>query len=188
MQLERTLMAFMPLLIEEHTKFGLYCAALGMCTKCVSSPSTPILSSRRDADASSALFLLHDSALFSASTSPSYKTSLLSSLHASSTQITEFSRHLFGDINAVDLETVSPLIPHSLYQAAVVQYRLEKQSGEIRYRNGLESLKEILGHFGRRWCVGGRYLEALRGLTEEYPTITLPLSGVYVSPSGPRGS
>lgn len=35
MQLEKTLMAFMPLLIEEHSKFGLYCAALGMCSRYV---------------------------------------------------------------------------------------------------------------------------------------------------------
>lgn len=33
LQLERTLMAFMPLLIEEQTKFHYYCAALGMCSR-----------------------------------------------------------------------------------------------------------------------------------------------------------
>jgi hypothetical protein len=31
-QLERTLMAFMPLLIDEEIRFGKYCAALGICT------------------------------------------------------------------------------------------------------------------------------------------------------------
>ena len=33
LQLERTLLAFMPLLMEENQKFGLHCAALGICTK-----------------------------------------------------------------------------------------------------------------------------------------------------------
>ncbi|KAH7304841.1 hypothetical protein BKA65DRAFT_602133 [Rhexocercosporidium sp. MPI-PUGE-AT-0058] len=167
MQLEKTLMAFMPLLIEEHSKFGLYCAALGMC--------------------SSALFTLYDSALFSSQISQDYKDTLLASIQCSSTQITEFSRHLFGDVAAVDFGVVSPLIPHSLYQAAIVQYRLGKQIGEMRYRNGFESLKEILGYFNRRWLIGGRYLEALEGLKVDFPVTTLPLSGIYVSPSGPRG-
>jgi len=34
-QLERTLMAFMPLLIQEQSTYGMYCAALGMCSKSV---------------------------------------------------------------------------------------------------------------------------------------------------------
>ncbi|KAL5314236.1 hypothetical protein ACEPPN_018661 [Leptodophora sp. 'Broadleaf-Isolate-01'] len=167
MQLEKTLMAFMPLLIEEHSKFGLYCAALGMC--------------------SSALFMLYDSALFSSQTSSEYKDTLIESIQCSSTQITEFSRHLFGDVAAVDFDVVSPLIPLSLYQAAIVQYRVGKQTGEIRHRNGFESLKEILGYFDRRWLIGGRYLEALQGLKVDFPVTTLPLSGSYVSPAGPGG-
>jgi hypothetical protein len=32
-QLERTLLAFMPLLIEEQFEFGRYCAALGICSR-----------------------------------------------------------------------------------------------------------------------------------------------------------
>jgi hypothetical protein len=33
LQLDRTLNAFLPLLIEEQLQFGKYCAALGMCTR-----------------------------------------------------------------------------------------------------------------------------------------------------------
>jgi hypothetical protein len=32
-QLERTLKAFMPLLMEEDSKYGQYCAALAICTR-----------------------------------------------------------------------------------------------------------------------------------------------------------
>lgn len=32
-QLERTLMAFMPLLVQEELQFGRYCAALGICSR-----------------------------------------------------------------------------------------------------------------------------------------------------------
>ncbi len=42
LQLERTLKAFMPLLVEEHTKYGLYCAALAMCSKSVPSSTAPM--------------------------------------------------------------------------------------------------------------------------------------------------
>jgi len=34
-QLERTLMALMPLLVEEEIQFGNYCSAFGICTKYV---------------------------------------------------------------------------------------------------------------------------------------------------------
>jgi len=33
LQLERTLQALIPLLVEEQNKYGLYCAALGICVK-----------------------------------------------------------------------------------------------------------------------------------------------------------
>jgi hypothetical protein len=32
-QLEQRLMTLVPILVEEEEKFGLHCAALGMCTK-----------------------------------------------------------------------------------------------------------------------------------------------------------
>lgn len=34
-QLERTLLALMPVLMDEEVRFGKYCAALGMCTRYV---------------------------------------------------------------------------------------------------------------------------------------------------------
>lgn len=39
LQLERTLMAFMPLLLEEGLMFGKYCVALGICSRFVVSLS-----------------------------------------------------------------------------------------------------------------------------------------------------
>lgn len=35
LQLERTLMAFMPLLLEDGLMFGKYCVALGICSRYV---------------------------------------------------------------------------------------------------------------------------------------------------------
>ncbi len=101
--------------------------------------------------------MLYDSALFSQYTDQIYKSSLLESIEANSRTVTEFSRHLFGDPDAVDYGTMSPYVPYSLYQSAIVQYRLWKQTGDIKYQDGLGSQKDILGYFERRWLIGGEF-------------------------------
>jgi hypothetical protein len=80
---------------------------------------------------------------------------MLHSLQSSSMQIAQFSRQLFGDIENMDYSTFSPLVPYSLYQAAVVQYRWWKQTDEEIHKMALESLKEVLGSFNRRWLIAG---------------------------------
>jgi hypothetical protein len=73
-----------------------------------------------------------------------------------STQIAEFSHRLFGESGEDrDYSTLSPYVPLSLYQSAVVQLRLWKQTGDPTYHQRLSSLKAILGHFDRRWAVSG---------------------------------
>jgi hypothetical protein len=160
LQLERTLMAFIPLLIEEHTKYGMYCAAYGMCCwlNLFLHPLTPaqpdILSSLI---LYSALFILYDSALLKPppDSRPQYRTGIFNSLDITSTRIAEFSAHLFGDSEVVDNSTFSPFVPYSLYLAGIVQYRFWKQTGEERHKRALDSLKMVLGHENGRWLVGG---------------------------------
>ena len=73
-----------------------------------------------------------------------------------STQIACFSQRLFGGSDEDrDYSTFSPYVPLSLYQSAVVQLRLWKQTGDPAYEERLVSLKGILGHFNRRWVIGG---------------------------------
>lgn len=75
-----------------------------------------------------------------------------------STQIVQLSSALFRTGEDISYGTFSPYVPLSLYQAAVVQLRVWKRTGEERYCHGLSSLKQTLGHFNKRWTVASRWL------------------------------
>lgn len=158
LQLERTLMAFIPLLIEEDTKYGMYCAAYGMC--CWSNPH-PLTPAHPDTVSSlifySALFILYDSAFLHPppGSGPQYKIGIFNSLDVTSTRIAEFSAHLFGDPEGMENGVFSPFVPYSLYLAGIVQYRFWKQTGEERHKRALDPLKLVLGYHNRRWLVAG---------------------------------
>ncbi|KAK5118542.1 hypothetical protein LTR85_008007 [Meristemomyces frigidus] len=148
LQLERTLMALMPILMDEQVQFGKYCAALGVCTN--------------------ALFMLYGSPEVRAGRHENCDRDVLSAMKPLSTRITGFSRRLFGNGEGIDYGTLSPYIPLSLYQAAVVQSRLYRQTGEYGHGEALLSLKQILGYFNKRWLVAGFYLDALEA---EWPVL-----------------
>lgn len=78
-----------------------------------------------------------------------------------SAQIAEFSSRLFGTGEDLEYGTFSPYVPLSLYQAAVVQHRLWKRTGDASHEGTLHSLKKILGFFHRRWAVAGMLSPAL---------------------------
>lgn len=79
----------------------------------------------------------------------------LSAMEPLSTQIVQFSRRLFGPEQNVDCNTLSPYVLLSLYQSAIVQLRLWKQTKNVVYTDALESLKEIIGFFNQRWASAG---------------------------------
>jgi hypothetical protein len=58
-------------------------------------------------------------------------------------------------VEHVEFETLSPFVPYSLYQAAVVQLSLWKRTEMDSHKNAFDSLKIILGHFKKRWLVAG---------------------------------
>ncbi|KAK1071613.1 hypothetical protein LTR74_003243 [Friedmanniomyces endolithicus] len=105
-QLERTLMALMPLLVEEELQFGNYCSAFGICTN--------------------ALFVLHDS--MGRNGTGGSNDRALDAMEPLLIRITQFSLRLFGTGQDLNYGTFSPYVPLSLYQAAVVQLRLWKRS------------------------------------------------------------
>lgn len=110
-----------------------------------------------------------------------------------STQIVGLSAHLFGDLELVDIELMSPFVTHSLYQSAVVQLRLWKVTGESIFGENLESLKRVLGHFNRRWLIAGtlnptccmsdtdkflgKYITALE---DDWPEVLIPFNGLPI--------
>jgi hypothetical protein len=153
LQLERTLLSFRPLLIEEQRHYDFHCSALGMCGRL--SPPLVFPQSFVSDIILSALFTLYESALLSGNLDNDSRISTLKSLEYISTQIFEFSEYLFRDLGKVKYNMMSPFVPQSLYQAAIVQFRLWKQTNETRYKTALDSLKQILGHFNKRWLVAG---------------------------------
>lgn len=105
----------------------------------------------------SALFALYESALLPCNLDNDSRANILKSIEFISTQIVEFSEYLFRDLDKIKYNMMSPFVPQSLYQAAIVQFRLWKQTNEMRYKNALDSLKNILGHFNKRWLVAGMF-------------------------------
>lgn len=144
--LERTLLAFLPLLLEDGIMFGKYCVALGIC--------------------SSALFTLHNSHLKRLPTTNQNTTvrdEIIAKLDDISTQIAGFTKRLFGDVSTIDFSQISPYIPYCVYQSAVVQGGLWREGRGDVYKEREAWLKVVLGYFGRRWKSTERYLTALEG-------------------------
>ena len=155
-QLERTLMALMPILSAEELQFGRYCSSLGICSRYVKHAYPQ--GALTDDTLSSALYLLYDYAARRAGDTVNEQ-DVLTAMEPLSTQIADFSQRLFGEGGQDrDYSTLAPYVPLSLYQSAVVQLRLWKQTGDPTYHRHLGSLKSILGHFNQRWVVSGNHL------------------------------
>ncbi len=80
---------------------------------------------------------------------------VLQCVESASTQIAQFSHDLFGNVDDIDYQLMSPFIPHSLYQAAIVQFQSWKTKRGESYQDSFNSLKAILTHFNQRWCIAG---------------------------------
>lgn len=143
LQLERTFVAFLPLLMEEQElEFGLFCPALAISR--------------------SALYILYDSAL-GADPPPSDedRRTIIQSIEASSLRTAHFTHGLYGDVNRMPVESMSPFQAYSQYQAGVVFLRLWKETGEVVYRDMLNNYKTLLNAFARRWIAAKKYLDFL---------------------------
>ncbi|CAG8976978.1 hypothetical protein HYALB_00009772 [Hymenoscyphus albidus] len=142
LQLEITLLTFMPLLIEEGQKKIFFCAALGICT--------------------SSLFTLYNSSLTSTPPlPPETRKHLVNSMETCTSRIFGFSSVLFAEPEKVDSSIMSPFTAYSQYQAALVMLRFWKETREVIYRERMEVLRMVLGIFGRRWVGAGRYQRML---------------------------
>ena len=134
---------------------------------------------------------------------------ILRSIEETSMQAIAFAEASYSDrVENYPPEILSPYLTYSLYQAAIVQYRLWKQTGDPMCTRRLNSLKSILGEFTSRWMVvcksiqtewnraritysftntsAGQYLEILENLSESWPPIAFPFQGLFISTGSTR--
>ena len=107
-------------------------------------------------DVQSALFSMYDAALKNCLEDDVAKMRITDSMESASVRLTDFSILLFADPETKDIRHMSPLIPYSLYQAAIIQYRSWVRNHEIFCKQRLDSLVKILGYFKKRWLVAGK--------------------------------
>jgi hypothetical protein len=135
----------------------------------------------------SALYTLYDSAIISGKPDETEVARFSNAINEPAERLVDFSVRLFGNVDEYNFDQMTPLVPYPLYQSAIIQYRLLKQTSEPKYRENLESLKRILGYFSRRWIIAEKYLEALETFKTDWPVTIFPLEGGSVSARGPTG-
>ncbi|KAL7803003.1 fungal-specific transcription factor domain-containing protein [Trichoderma afarasin] len=157
-QLERTLKAFLPILIDEELEFSTYCGALGMCI--------------------SSLYALYIPPIVRNDLDNGWD---FQNLEIVSTQMAALSQHLLKSAeNVSNLIMMSHFIPYSLYQTAAIQLNLYRRSQDITFKANAESIIQILTYMSRRWHTAAKYLTAIE---LDNPPMTLPPQGFYLSVS-----
>ncbi|KAK5064725.1 hypothetical protein LTR84_000559 [Exophiala bonariae] len=166
LQLERTLKAYLPLLANEELEIGKYCGAFGVCN--------------------SALFVLYEFMLSHCHGDSVERDRIVQSINEISIRVIIFAEatHRDREVN-YPIETQSPYLIYSLYQAAVVQSRLWKQENDPQCKRNLESLNDILHAFTNRWMITWQYLDILENINDRWSPIVLPFQGVFISSGQP---
>lgn len=155
LQLERTLIAFLSMLADEELKIGNYCGAFGICNRFVTTSLTISDNVPLVPDSYSALFTLYEFQLGHKPEDGVERHRILRSMEETSARAIIFAEASYGDRENFHHETLSPYLPYSLSQAAIIQYRLWKQNDDRICKNRFESLMGILKDFSRRWLLAG---------------------------------
>ena len=94
-------------------------------------------------------------------------------MESASVRLVDFSTRLFGDPEIMDIRNMSPLIPYSLFQTALIQYRCWKRNNEVFGKERLDSLMRILGYFSKRWLSAGKWAMPCPASSENYVSVNL---------------
>ena len=79
---------------------------------------------------------------------------LLQSIEETSLRAITFAEASYSDrVENYPHDILSPYLTYSLYQAAIVQYRIWKQNGDPMCKRHIDSLKTILREFTKRWMI-----------------------------------
>lgn len=61
----------------------------------------------------------------------------------------------FRNSSSFRYETISPYVVYSVFQSAIIQYRLWRASQDAGYKHSFDQLRTILNDFKQRWLVAG---------------------------------
>ena len=79
---------------------------------------------------------------------------ILQSMEETSLRALAFAEASYSDRDEnYPFDTLSPYLPYSLCQAAIIQHQLWIQNGNPVNKRNLDSLKAILREFTKRWMV-----------------------------------
>ncbi len=73
-----------------------------------------------------------------------------------SAEIARHCRRLFGVEEDINYGALSPFVPYTLYQSAVIQLQLLKRFPKSEYEDNVQILKRVLRSFNKRWLVAGK--------------------------------
>lgn len=152
--LERTLKAYLPLLANEELEIGKYCGAFGACNRSVTRPHSVDMRRVTNFRRHSAIFILYEFMLSRCDDSSVERARLVHAIQETSISAITFAEATHRDRSEnYPIETQSPYLIYSLYQAAVVQHRLWKQHRDPQWRCNIESLREIIYAFTGKWMI-----------------------------------
>ena len=124
--------------------------------------SCPSLTSLTAYNAFSALFTLLEFMLRSDAVDAAQRTRILHCIEETSLRALTFAEAAYTEREeSYPFEIHTPFLPYSLCQAAVVQYRMWRQTGNILFKDRLDKLTTILREFTQRWMVACK-LSSLR--------------------------
>jgi hypothetical protein len=109
----------------------------------------------RGFDRSSALFNMYDVSLSHYHDNDVRKMRVLDSLESAAVSLVDFSKHVFADPSRKDASFMSPFIPLSLYQAAVIQHRAWRRTKVPFCKERVSHLMKTLQIFSKRWLNAG---------------------------------
>jgi hypothetical protein len=124
----------------------------------------------------SALFTLYESILSISDLSPAERKEKQQSMEDIAHESYLYAKNCYEDEHRFMLDILSPYLPYSLCQSAIIQHRLWMETNDELFRGRFHVLVDILRNFKKRWLVAGKYIQVLVSLEGKH-------SSVIVSPA-----
>jgi hypothetical protein len=157
---------------------------------------------------SSSLFAIYEYLLRHVGEDDAKRNQIEQSMEEISIRAITFAEAAYHDrAESYPFEIHSPYLPYSLTRAAIEQYRLWRQSGDVIHKRHISTLRSIIHEFTQRWKVAcmsnddldtatlqlacamaiftnsaiGQYLDIIDNLHEDWPLTTVPFRGSFTS-------